>query len=244
MNIAVIFAGGVGRRMRSKELPKQFLVIHGRPIIVRTLDVFQEHPSIDAIVVACVPDWIDHCQQLISQYGLNKVSKVVPGGSTGHESRYRALLAAKELAGNEPSVVLVHDGVRPLISEKTITDNIASVKKNGSAITIVRAKETLISLDEHDDITNVPDRSQVGIARAPQSFWLDEILEAYEWANGRGENDYIDSASIMYAMGRRLHAVEGPDENLKVTTPGDFFAMRAILDARENNQIYGVEEQV
>ncbi len=241
MNIAVLFAGGVGSRMHSKDLPKQFLEIHGKPIIVHTAELFQQHEDIDAIVVACHPDWIEYCEALLARYGLSKVRSVVPGGVTGQLSIYAGLCAAEQLADGERSIVLIHDGVRPLITQRTISDNIASVKEHGSAITSVKVKETVLEVDDDEKISSVPDRSQTRLARAPQSFWLDEIIAAHHRALAEGRSDFIDSASMMMAYGHSLYLVEGPDENIKITTPDDFFSMRAILDARENRQIYGIE---
>lgn len=241
MNIAVLFAGGVGTRMHSRELPKQFLEIHGKPIIVHTADVFQSHPDIDAVVVASHPDWLEYCSGLLGRHGMSKVRAVVPGGETGQLSIYAGLCAAEEIAGGERAVVLVHDGVRPLITERTISDNIASVMEHGSAITSVRVKETVLEVDEGEVVTSVPSRAMSRLARAPQSFWLDEILAAHRRALAEGRTDFIDSATMMMAYGHELHLVEGPEENIKITTPDDFFSMRAILDARENRQIYGID---
>ena len=238
MNIAVIFAGGVGSRMRSKELPKQFLVIHGKPIIVRTAELFQAHAKIDAIVISCVSEWIAYCKELMVEHGLSKVERVVHGGSTGQESIYNALCAAEELAAGERSIALVHDGVRPLICEKTIDDSISSVRSFGSAITCVSAKETVVEIDGDGAVRDIPARSSIRLARAPQSFWLDEILREHRRAIAEGRQDFVDSASMMREYGHSLHLIDGPEENIKITTPGDFFAMRAILDARENEQIY------
>lgn len=240
MNIAVIFAGGVGSRMRSKDLPKQFLLIHGEPIIVRTVRHFQEHPMIDAVVVVSGAEWLDYCRDLLGRYGLSKVSAVVTGGATGQESIFHGLLAAEEVAKGEHSVVLIHDGVRPLIDAQVITDNIESVRANGTAITCVRAKETVLVEGADGLVDSIPDRDVLRLARAPQSFWLDEILAAHRDADAAGRRDYIDSASMMLERGCALTPVEGPDQNIKVTTPGDFFSLQAILNARENEQIYGI----
>lgn len=241
MNIAVIFAGGVGKRMNSKVNPKQFITIHGKPIIIQTLEKFNNHQEIDAIVIACVSDWIDYLKKIIGQYHIDKVKKIVPGGRTGQLSIYEGLMAAKEVAGEEKSVVLIHDGVRPLINEKLISDNIASVKKNGSAITSVKVTETIMEVNDDDSIKYIPDRSHSRLARAPQSFWLDEILEAHNKALSDGKSDFIDSCTMMNYYGKKMYLIDGPIENIKVTTPQDFYIMRAILDAKENSQIYGLE---
>ena len=144
MNIGVIFAGGIGTRMTSKALPKQFLKMYGKEIIIYTLEHFEDHKDIDAIVVACVKEWIPFLEELVDRYRLQKVKKIVPGGITGQDSIYQGLKAAKEVAGNEKSIVLVHDGVRPLINEDLITDCIRSVKEKGSAITTAPVIETII----------------------------------------------------------------------------------------------------
>ncbi len=242
MNIAVIFAGGVGSRMHTKTKPKQFLDIHGKPIIVHTIEKFQNHPEINAVIVACVEEWIPYLKQLIEHYSLTKVRKIVPGGTTGQLSIFNGLVAAKEVAGDEKSIVLIHDGVRPLINDKLISDNIASVKKYGSAITCIKVKETVLVVSGDNQIDDIPERSKTRLARAPQSFWLDEILTMQKRAQSEEKTNFIDSCSLAKYYGKKLYLVDGPSENIKITTPDDFYTMRALLDAKENAQIYGYEE--
>lgn len=243
MNIAVIFAGGVGSRMHSKERPKQFLEMYKKPIIVHTLDYFQNHAMIDAIVVVCIESWIPYLNDLLYKFRLEKVSKVVPGGETGQLSIYNGLKAAKEVAGNEKAIVLIHDGVRPLITEKLITDNIESVQNYGSAITTAKVKETILVVNEADSsIDYVPSRNNSRVAKAPQSFWLDDILSTHEKALKNGEHNWIDSCTMMQEYGYKMHLIDGPSQNIKITTPEDFYTMRAILEAKENEQIYGLDD--
>lgn len=240
-NIAVIFAGGVGKRMHSKEKPKQFLELHGKPIIIHTLEHFQKHSEIDAIVVVCVEGWIDYLEKLLYKYRIDKVKRVVQGGLTGQLSIYNGLLAAKEMSENEKAIVLIHDGVRPLINSKVITDNIRSVQEHGSAITTAVVKETVLVVNEDQStIDFVPNRSNSRVARAPQSFWLDDILNAHQKALDENTTDCIDSCTMMQRYGMQLYLIDGPGENIKVTTPDDFYTMRAILDAKENEQLYGL----
>lgn len=245
MNIAIIFAGGVGERMKTKTLPKQFLNVHGKPIIIHTIEHFENHNSIDAIMISCVSDWIDYLYLLLQKYNIKKVVKVVEGGETGQLSIFNGLKAARGYISDlgkleEKHVVLIHDGVRPLINSKLISDCIDSVINYGSAITSVTVKETVLMVK--DSITNeidfIPDRSTTRLARAPQCFWLDDIYEAQEKAFQAGKTNYIDSCGLMQAFGKKLHLVEGPMENIKVTTPDDFYSMRALLDAKENEQMY------
>ena len=241
MNIGVIFAGGVGKRMRSKEKPKQFLEIYNKPIIIYTLEHFENNSEIDAVVISCVEDWIPYLKELLSKYRIEKVKKIVPGGETGQLSIYNGIVAAKELAGDSEAIVLIHDGVRPLINSELLSRNIECVKKNGSAITAGIVKETIVVVDRQNKVEIVPDRENSRVAKAPQSFWLDDILRAHNKAMSEGITSFIDSCTMMKYYGKQLYMVDGPFENIKITTPDDFYTMRAILEAKENAQIYGIE---
>ena len=241
MNIAVIFAGGTGTRMNSKDKPKQFLKMHDKPIIIHTLEKFENNENIDAIVIACIKDWIDYLSHLIEYYHMSKVKKIVPGGETGQMSIYAGLNVAKDIADGQNAIVLIHDGVRPLINDDVINNNITSVMKNGSAITSIKVTETIMEINDDASIKHIPDRSRSRIARAPQSFWLDEILAIHNKALREGKKDFIDSCTMMSYYGKKMYLIDGPIENIKVTTPQDFYIMRAILDAQENSQIYGLE---
>lgn len=240
MNIAVIFAGGVGQRMHSVERPKQFLEMNNKPIIIHTLEHFENHPQIDAIVIACVEDWIPHLEKIIYKYRIDKVKKIVPGGLTGQLSIYNALCAAKDISEGKDSIVLIHDGVRPLINADVISKNIESVKTNGSAITTSPVQETILVItEESSSIDYVPSRKNSRVAKAPQSFWLNEILEVQKKALAAGQSNFIDCCTLMHAFNKKLFLIDGPKENIKITTPEDFYTMRAILEAKENAQIYG-----
>lgn len=147
MNLAVIFAGGTGARMHTKSRPKQFLELNGKPILIYTIELFDNHPQIDGIIVVCIESWIPFLNKMLRKFEISKVVKVIPGGKTGQESIYKGLCAAEEYSDihkSNDSIVLIHDGVRPLITEETITDNIAKVKECGSCITCVPAIETVI----------------------------------------------------------------------------------------------------
>ncbi len=238
MNIAMIFAGGVGKRMKTTGKPKQFLMVHGKPIIVHTVEIFQNHEEIDGIIVVCVSDWIDYMEEMKYRYRLDKIGAIVPGGETGQLSIYNGLKAAAECYGTDPeNIVLIHDGVRPLIEAKTISDNIESVKKYGSAITSVRAQETIIEVTDEGEVSDVIDRSHAMLARAPQSFFLAEILDVQEKAIAQGITNAIDSCTLMRSFGKTLATVEGERNNIKITTPEDFYTFRALYDAKENQQL-------
>lgn len=238
MNNVLIFAGGAGRRMNSRSKPKQFLKLYGKEIIIHTLENFQNHPEVDNIVVVCIKGWITYLQKLLAQYGMDKVRLIVAGGKTGQESIYNGLCALSDFAP-EDSVVLVHDGVRPFVTDTLISDCIKSVKKNGSAITVTPATETIVELDGKK-INNITDRSKCYLAKAPQCFYLGQLMAAHEKAIKDGNTNMIDSASLMRHYGHKLFVVPGAADNIKITTPADFYTFRALYDARENQQIFGL----
>ena len=236
-NIAVIFAGGSGTRMNTKSRPKQFLEFRGKPIIIYTLELFDNHSEIDGIVVVCLEEWIPYLEKMLRKFEISKVVQVVPGGETGQDSIFFGLRAAS-MRYSLDSVVLIHDGVRPLITEETITDNIECVKRFGSCITCVPATETFI-VSRQDGGLDIPPRKASLIARAPQSFILSDILSAHQRALSENRHDFIDSCSMMSHYGYKLHTIMGPMENIKITTPTDYFIFKAMVDVHENQQIFG-----
>lgn len=239
MNIGVIFAGGVGMRMHTRGIPKQFLKVNGKPIIVHTVEIFENTSEIDAVVV--VPnDSISLMANLVSKFNLSKVRNIVSGGDTGQLSIFSGLKAAKKMSNSEKDIVIIHDGVRPLINGDVINNNIQSVKEKGSAITVAPAKETLIIVNNDQKIESVLARDKSRIAKAPQSFYLHEILDIEEKAIASGKNNFVDSSTLMAFYGKKLFTVEGPYENIKITTPDDFYMFKALFDARENAQIFGI----
>ncbi len=228
-NIAVIFAGGAGSRMKSKDTPKQFLKVNDKEIIIYTLEHFQVHPGIDGIVVVCIAAWIDYLNGLIERYQLSKVSAVVPGGASGQLSIYAGLESALSLYGDQ-CIVLVHDGVRPLINQALISANITAVKAFGSSITTSPAIETVIRT-KADQIEEVIDRSQCVLAKAPQSFYLADLHHTHQQALKDGITNEIDSATLMSRYGFKLHTIVGPSENIKITTPNDFYMFESLVNS-------------
>lgn len=242
MNIGLIFAGGSGTRMNTKSRPKQFLELNGKPIIIYTLELFDNHPNIDGIVVVCLESWIPFLQKMLNKFEITKVVRVVPGGVSGQDSIFKGLCAAEEYAmekKDDNTIVLIHDGVRPLITEETISDNIAKVKECGSCVTTVPATETVI-VDMHDGSLNIPKRRDCMMARAPQSFYLKDIIGAHRRSQQEGKSDFIDSCSMMSYYGYKLGLIQGPMENIKITTPTDYFVLRAMVEVHENQQIFGI----
>ena len=238
MNYALIFAGGTGQRMNSRSKPKQFLELHGKPLIIHTLEFFEYCDEIDAICVVCLAGWESVLTTSMNQYGISKVRWIVPGGSTGHDSIYHGLQALESVC-KEEDVILIHDGVRPLISEELLQKNLQCVREKGNAITVETAAETVVQIDENGVIKNVPPRQEMRVAKAPQCFHFKDIYEAHKKAQEDGFKS-IDSAHLMNHYGYQLHTVESTPYNIKIATPSDYYVFRALFEARENSQIFGL----
>lgn len=238
-NCALIFAGGTGTRMKNTSVPKQFLELYGKPIIVYTLEKFENHEEIDGIVIVCLEAWITRMWKYVRKFGITKVKAVVSGGGSGQESIRNGLVAATQYFPQD-SLMLVHDGVRPLVAQETISRAIACANAHGNAITVVPATETIF-LDSTDGMVGtILDRKQCQMARAPQCFLLMDLLGLHQKAELEGRNDFIDSASMARHYDVPLYTVEGTTENIKITTPVDFYIFRAIVDATENRKIFGL----
>lgn len=237
-NIALIFAGGTGSRMGSANLPKQFLMLGGRPIIAHTLKHFEQHDLIDEIVVVCVDGWLDHLAAIIDDNHFSKITAIVSGGKTGQESIFHGLRAIKNNCTlSDKSVVLVHDGVRPLIDEETITKCIQSVRKFGCTATVAPVVETIIE-EREGKVERVVDRSRCKLARAPQGFFFREIYEAHIKAIREGLDNFTDSISLMSFYGYDIYTINGPSNNIKITTRQDYFAFKGYMDYEEMSQFW------
>ena len=237
MNIAVIFAGGQGDRLHNYSRPKQFFEFRGKPVVVYTIEVFQHIQEVDAIVVVCLQDWIPYLRGLVEKYVLNKVVDIVPGGKKGQDSIYNGLVCAKQLFP-EDSLVLIHDGVRPLAMEKTIVECIEVAKAKGNCVVCVPAMET-IAIKKTDGSLEVPNRDNALMVRAPQCFVLKDVLAVHQKALAEGRHDFVDTCSMMNHYGYELHTIIGTAENIKITTPADYFMFKAIIEAREESVVFG-----
>ncbi|WP_273383694.1 IspD/TarI family cytidylyltransferase [Actinobacillus porcinus] len=234
MNYAVIFAGGTGSRMNSKVLPKQFLRIYGKPVIIHTLEVFENCDAIDEIIVVILKGWEQYMKDLLEQYRITKVKKVVSGGDTGQRSIYNGL---KEL---DDGIVLIHDGVRPFISSELIKENIEVATAKKIAITCVKAKETLVSVEDNK-INGVLKRDVSYMARAPQTFDVKLLKSAHQKAIADNDFSFVDSCAIVkhYFPESDFNIVECGTENIKITTQEDFYLAKAMFSLEEDEQLYG-----
>ena len=235
MNVALVLAGGTGTRMHTASIPKQFLECDGKPIIIYTLEKFERNHNIDCIVVVCVESWIEELKNILDRFHITKVVKIVSGGTNGQESIRFGLESINEM--DSSTIVLIHDSVRPLIDNDIIDKNIEIVKNKGNCITCSKATETIaVECDLEMKFVN---RNTTLLARAPQSFLLGHLLSAHIRAKMEGQTSFVDSASLMYYYGHKINYVIGPTDNIKITTPIDFFVFKAVMQAHNNLKVFG-----
>ena len=242
-NIAIIFAGGTGQRLNNGEnsIPKQFLKINEKPIIIHTLELFQNHHSIDKIYIAIHPDYYEYMQKLVKHYYITKTAGIVKGGATGQDSIYNALKLAQS-ENPEDSIVLIHDGVRPNITEEVITKNIECAKKNGNAITCTSCFETILVSENGKNPQHVPYRKHTYSAQAPQSFHLGEIVQAHESTRKVNPNytDIVDSCTLFKTLNKETFMVSGNRGNIKITRMEDLYILRAFIRYKEDLEAFGL----
>jgi len=238
MTTALIFAGGTGVRMNTQAKPKQFLELHGKPVIIYTLEHFENHPLVDNIIVVCLEDWINNLKHLLKQYGIEKVSQIVPGGEGGDISIYNGLKALESVC-KEDDIILLHDGVRPLINRELITANITKVMECDVSITVDKVTESVVQLNDEGSIVNMPPRKEMFSAKAPQSFRYGVIWDLHQRAQRDGIRT-IDSSHLCTVYGVKTHTVQSSAFNIKITTPADYYIFRALYEAMENEQILGI----
>ena len=242
MNIAIIFAGGVGKRLakeKSNSTPKQFLKINDKPIIIHTLELFQEHKEIDKIYIAIHPDYYEYMHELVKHYYITKTAGIVKGGATGQNSIYNALKLA-QAENSKDDVVLIHDGVRPNITSEVISENIRCTKEKGNAITCTSCQETILISENGINPEQVPYRKNTYCAQAPQSFKLGEIVEAHEKIQKINPNydDIVDSCTLFKTLNLPTYMIHGNRGNIKITTIEDLYVLRAFIRFKEDLEAF------
>lgn len=238
--IAVIFAGGTGQRMGSS-VPKQFLKIHSKEIIIHTLEKFEDNKNIDEIFIACNEKWIDYLEKCIKKFNISKAIKVLAGGKTGQDSIFIVLDELKK--HYDDAIVLIHDGVRPLVTEKTIDKCIKSVEKYGSGITVTPCYETPIESLDGEFVSSMPKREIMYTAQAPQGFYLKEIYNAHlkERAKNINYENIVDSCGLMTKYGKKCHIFVGNRGNIKVTTQEDFCTLVGNYSAMDYEEFLSIK---
>lgn len=243
MNYAIILAAGVGQRMRSGGLPKQFLPLMGKPIVVYTLEKFEQTDDIDKVIIVCHGSYVDQMQKLIDLYQLSKAETVIVGGSSRQNSLQRGLETLKKMGAQDNDIVVIHDGVRPLVNVTTIQENVRIAKQYGCAVTVHPVTESVvITKSEEAEMSDFKKRADTYSLTAPQSFQLGKIVEAYRKMTDidEGEVPLLDAAMVYAKAGGEIRLVKEQGTNIKITTAEDFYFLKAILELEENKYIFGL----
>ena len=231
MNVAVVIAGGVGSRM-GQEIPKQFINVYDKPVLIYTLEGFQRHPQIDAIEVVCIDGWHDVLWAYAKQFGIDKLKWVVQGGSTGQESIRNGIYNLEGICSDD-DIVIIHDGIRPMIDDTVLTDVIAKCKKYGNAVTSMPYNEQIFVIDDEMSTTKYIPRETLRRVSTPQAYNFklvdSKYHEAFEKEIGIYGSSYTNT--MMVELGERLYFAAGSDKNIKLTTKDDLDTFKAYLKA-------------
>lgn len=229
MNIALLIAGGSGNRM-GQDIPKQFIHVAGCPIIIHTMNCFQKHPDIDSIAVVCLKGWETVLQAYANQFNINKLKWIFPGGNSGMQSIRNGIYGLKDNGCTAEDLVLIHDSVRPLLGQDIISNNIATCKAYGYAITGIQCREAILeSEDGFSAMKSIP-RDKLIRTQTPQTFKLGNILKVHEEAKIKGIKDSVASCTLIAEVGgREMHIVPGSEKNIKITTVEDLEILKALI---------------
>lgn len=234
MNIAMIIAGGNGSRMNA-DIPKQFIEINDKPILVYTLEAFQRHQEIDAILVVVIKDWEDVVKSYIEDYKLTKLKWVVQGGKTGQESARLGLLALKKHV--QPNdFIIIHDAIRPIIPSIILTDLLRVAHLHGNACASLPMHETLVMTSNQQHGNQSLDRNHVRRVQTPQAYRFDDILAAHLWAE-KENHPSVYANTLMIDFGKTIYFSLGFDNNIKITTSEDLALFKALLMIPEEDLV-------
>lgn len=229
INIAVIIAGGSGHRM-NQDIPKQFLNVYDKPIIVYTMESFQRHSEIDAIEVVCLNGWHDALRAYANQFNIDKLKWVVPGGDTAQESIRNGVFALRDICAPD-DIVIIHDGIRPMIEDFVLSDILDKCKKYGNAVTSLPYNEQIFVMEDAESTLRYIPRDTLRRVSTPQAYRYDKILWAYEkaFSEGIGIQGSTYANTLMTDLGERLYFAAGSEKNVKLTTKDDLELFKAYM---------------
>lgn len=236
-NIALIIAGGVGERM-GQDIPKQFINVYDKPVIIYTMEAFQRHSEIDSIEIVCLDGWHEMLKAYAKQFGISKLENIVSGGINGQDSIRNGLydIATRYMEGDD--IVLIHDAIRPMVDERVISDNIRVCRLYGNAITVVPC--TAAMLKTYDSLSTKEQvlRDNLKITQTPQAFFLQDIMNVHKEALNRGITSSVASCTLYIELGKELFMSKGSEKNLKLTTAEDIEIFKALLSAKKDEWIH------
>ena len=229
MNIAVIIAGGSGQRM-GQDIPKQFINIYDKPIIVYTLESFQRHPLVDAIEVVCIEGWHDILWAYANQFNINKLKWVTAGGNSAQESIRNGIYNLRDECEKTDNII-IHDGIRPLVDDDVLNDVIDKCNEYGNGVTSLPYNEQIFVIDDEMSTTKYIPRETLRRVSTPQAYKFDKLIWAYEKAFREEIGIYGSSYTntMMVELGERLYFAKGSDKNIKLTTKEDLEIFKGYL---------------
>lgn len=237
MNIALIIAGGVGARM-GQDIPKQFLHVYDKPVIIYTLEAFQKCSEIDAIEVVCIDGWHDVLYAYARQFGIAKLENVVSGGKNGQDSIRNGLYDIVSRHTNDDDIVLIHDAIRPMVSSEIIVDNIETCRQYGNAITVIPCNAAMLkTYDGKESVEQVP-RDNLKETQTPQTFFLKDICAAHKEALERGIVSSVASCTMYIELGKKLWMCNGSEKNIKLTTTEDIEIFKSLLNSKKDEWMH------
>ncbi len=233
MNIALIIAGGSGNRM-GQDIPKQFLNVRDKPVIVYTMERFQKCADIDVIAVVCIEGWETMLRAYANQFGIAKLSHIIKGGENGQSSIRNGLTELCKHYSKD-DIVLVHDAIRPMVSDEIIKGCVKKTKECGSAITIVPCQEAMLETTDGETTNSSYPRDNLKRTQTPQGFYLGDLAEAHKRALEKGITNSVASCTLMVELGETIHFCKGSEKNIKLTTVDDIEIFKALLAAEKDN---------
>ena len=236
-NIALLIAGGAGARMH-QDIPKQFLTVNEKPVIVYTLEAFQNHPEIDAIAVVCIGGWEQVLKAYAAQFDILKLEYIIPGGEKGQDSIRNGVFEL-EKHFDPDDIVLIHDAIRPMVSAEIISDNIRVAREYGNATTVIPCAEAMLETEDGVQSEGTYPRDRLKRTQTPQAFHLGEICDLHRKALEAGITNSIASCTLMIEMGRKVFFSTGSEKNLKLTTVEDIDIFKALLAAKRSEWLKG-----
>ena len=237
MNTAIIIAGGVGHRT-GQDIPKQFINVYNKPILIYTLEGFQEHPQIDSIEVVCIDGWQELVWAYARQFGLTKLKWIVQGGETSQESIRNGVYALEEHC-DENDTIIIHDGIRPLVDAEVLSDVIVKCEKYGNAVTSLPYNEQIFVKDDEISTVKYIPREQLRRVSTPQAYKFGTLLKNYRTAYEKQIGIYGSAYTntMMVELGERLYFAAGSDKNIKITTKDDIELFKAYLKLERDNSL-------
>lgn len=233
MNVALIIAGGSGARMH-QNIPKQFLTVNERPVIVYTLEAFQKHEEIDAIAVVCIDGWEQVLRAYANQFNITKLKYIVPGGKNGQDSIRNGVYEIEKHFSPD-DIVLIHDAIRPMVSAEIISDCIAKAKEFGNAIAAIPCAEAMLQTEDGTISIGSYPRDNLRRTQTPQGFPIGKICDLHRRALEAGITNSVASCTLMIEMGEQVHFSLGSEKNIKLTTVEDIDIFKALLASQRSD---------